>query len=173
MLLFCRFFVVSLFVVCGVSYGQVQDNAPPDTLSLEERLDIFRDALQLDFTQQALFEKTYISYHQEQRAFRCSFLTLDNLAKIAGGLNQAEALDCLHTLLVDSDDDARTRDRYFEFIKREIDPKTADQFMKLELGFEKTYINLLRRRVLAIDLPHDKNSIKSELLAVIGKLGQS
>ena len=85
--------------------------------------------------------------------FRCSFLTLDNLAKVAGGVNEAEALACLNTLLVNSDTDNKSRDRYFEFIQREIDPKTADQFLEIEMGFEKTYINLLRRRVLAADFP--------------------
>ena len=168
---FGRSLLILLIAISTFSYAQTDNEIPHDTLGVEQRLNIFQQSLDLEGEDLKVFEKTYVTYYNEQkRAFRCSFLTLDNLAKIAGGVNQAEALECLNTLLVNSDEDKRTRDRYFEFIKREIDPKTADQFMRIELGFDKTYVNLLRRKVLAANFPSD---VKPQLISIIERLSHS
>ena len=169
MVLVGRFFIVLFLAISTLGYGQSNETSN-DTLTLDQRLKIFRETLNLDEEKFDLFKETYTKYQDDQkRAFRCSFLTLDNLAKIAGGLNQAEALECLNTLLVNSDEDRKTRDRYFEFIRREIDPKTADQFLQIELGFEKTYVNLLRRRVLAENFPKEHRPV---VLSIIDRIAQ-
>jgi hypothetical protein len=87
-----------LLATCG-SYAQKPDVSTTDSVRAKSLIDF--KSFKID--EQQTEGKQAINL-EKQRAFRCSFLTLDNLAKVAGGVNQAEALDCLNTLLVRLDE---------------------------------------------------------------------
>jgi hypothetical protein len=52
----------------------------------------------------------------EKRSFKCSFLTLNNLAMAARSISDTDALDCLHSLLVLNEYNAGVRSDYFRQI---------------------------------------------------------
>jgi hypothetical protein len=92
---------ISLLVLMGSVLVQAQttdEKAADSVIVVQDLIDI--KSVKIDDNRTV--EKQAIN-QEKQRAFRCSFLTLDNLAKVAGGVNQAEALDCLNTLLVNLD----------------------------------------------------------------------
>jgi hypothetical protein len=60
-------------------------------------------------------------FSESRKIFRCSFLTLNNLAKATEAINNPEVLNCLYSLLVSASADQRLRTSYFEAITGEKD----------------------------------------------------
>lgn len=59
------------------------------------------------------------SFRQERKNFRCSFLTLNNLAKAAESIDNTEAFDCLYNLLVLHQHNLDDRKNLFESLVAE------------------------------------------------------
>jgi hypothetical protein len=61
----------------------------------------------------------------EKRSFKCSFLTLNNLAMAARSVSDTDALDCLHSLLVLNEYNAGVRSDLFRQITTMASNSTA------------------------------------------------
>ena len=100
---FLRYFIAGLILFFSGSISA----QPTQTLSGSEEIFEWRFLVNDDEPKVPCYNKWKVdlSYSSDNKKnFRCSFLTLNNLARAAESINEPgnEAFDCLHTLLVKS-----------------------------------------------------------------------
>lgn len=83
----------------------------------------------------ALLQDVYNEYLEEYRKnFRCSFLTLSNLAKAVQVIYSNDAFECLNSLFVFHHRHYELRKLYYDRVKREAGIEAAQAFLRMTGG---------------------------------------
>jgi len=112
--------------------------------------------------EQHAFEDIYLDFLKDyQENFRCSFLTLSNLAKAATYIHNNEAFNCLNSLIVRNEQELDLKRRYFKKISEEIGGKAALDFLKIETYFKILFVREYAADPIAISDPYTVASLGS------------
>jgi hypothetical protein len=138
--------------------------------SLQERgyLTIYTTLGDLDKKQQQRFREICQSYFDEQkRAFKCSFLTLDNLAKAAASINYSEVFECLNTQLVSRKKGISIKEKYFKKIEKEFNSIVAFRFLQQESLYDLTrYISAFEIKIATEIGQFDPDKTSNSLIGI-------
>jgi hypothetical protein len=87
------------------------------------------------------FKDIYLDFLKEyKQSFKCSYLTLSNLAKAAAFIHSSDAFNCLNSLMVSRGQDLDIQEKYFERISKEVGGRAALSFLRVEAHFERMWV---------------------------------
>lgn len=133
-----------------------------DSLAPDSRVASIVNGFHLSDEDLTKFLEIYQAYLKDQKqVFKCSFLTLGNLARAAAGIPEKDALECLNTQLVNLHDEIGLKEQYFNRIATEVDAFAALRFLQTE-----TYFSLALQSAASYTDPASKAFVYARASAI-------
>lgn len=152
------------FTTCSQT---LKSTIPNDSLNLLKKVETASQNFHLSEDEQEAFRNLYQEYLvKQQPAFKCSYLILNNLARAAAAIHDAEAFECLNSLMVYRDNNIRLKLFYFEKIFNDINGNVDLEFLQLEERREMFELSSLYQNVLLVDRQHIFASASGEKMQI-------
>ena len=128
-----------------------------DSVMLYQKLALLKQASRrLPKAEQKKFQDVYLDFLKEYKQnFRCSYLTLTNLAKASTFIHNTDAFDCLNSLISFRSKEIELREYYFAKISKEVGLRAALDFLQIEALV--TYFNSNRHSEASATISNQMN----------------
>jgi hypothetical protein len=132
----CKIGIVGLIALAVSFVGYSQNYVSvtkEDSVAVNDKIQAMRSKVKMTSSEERMLREIYFELVSEgKKEIRCSFLTLNNLARAVAYIYDKDAFECLNSMMVYLENNRSRIERSFNTVLTKVSPSVAFQFINIE-----------------------------------------